>query len=182
MDVQKLPKGPLLHFSALCDFRRPKKIRNFFFNFFLTRVLQKRILDTLKSFCYFWALDMAPTWVVPGLFECWATKILSSFNVELEDFIRHFPELSFDLKKEIFCRICAWSATLFEHQNLSSFQSRESVTPKLPVSWIFSKKAIENYSFIRASVTSEDTISHLNKQAGTSPNWRPAHVSENQDS
>ena len=28
----------------------------------------KRTLDTLKSFCYFWALDMAPTYAVPGLF------------------------------------------------------------------------------------------------------------------
>ena len=27
----------------------------------------KRILDTLKSFCYFWALDMASTYAVPGL-------------------------------------------------------------------------------------------------------------------
>ena len=47
-----------------------KKFKKFgiFFQFFLKRVLQKRILDTLKSFCYFWALDMAPTWAVPGLF------------------------------------------------------------------------------------------------------------------
>ena len=27
MDVQKLPKGPLLHFSALCDLQETKKIR-----------------------------------------------------------------------------------------------------------------------------------------------------------
>ena len=28
----------------------------------------KRIIDTLKSFCYIWSLDMAPTYAVPGLF------------------------------------------------------------------------------------------------------------------
>ena len=27
-----------------------------------------KIIDTLKSFCYFSALDMAPTYAVPGLF------------------------------------------------------------------------------------------------------------------
>ena len=26
-------------------------------------------MDTWKSFCYFWALDMAPTWAGPGLYE-----------------------------------------------------------------------------------------------------------------
>ena len=26
-------------------------------------------LDTLKFFCYFWALDMAPTYALPGLFN-----------------------------------------------------------------------------------------------------------------
>ena len=30
MDVKKLPKGPILHVSALCDLRETKK---FFFNF-----------------------------------------------------------------------------------------------------------------------------------------------------
>ena len=31
----------------------------------------KRIFDTLKSFCYSWATDMAPTYAVPGLFILW---------------------------------------------------------------------------------------------------------------
>ena len=41
MDVQKLPKGPLLHFSALCDLPETKKNRRKiskkmdFFQFFL---------------------------------------------------------------------------------------------------------------------------------------------------
>ena len=29
---------------------------------------RREYFDTLKSFCYFWALDMAPTWAGPGLF------------------------------------------------------------------------------------------------------------------
>ena len=50
MDVQNLPKAPLLHFSALCDLPETKKKskenreknskkKTIFFNFFLTRVL-----------------------------------------------------------------------------------------------------------------------------------------------
>ena len=49
-----------------------------------TRVLQKRQLDTLKSFCYFWALDMAPTYAVPGLLHFEALK---SFIEALKWFI-----------------------------------------------------------------------------------------------
>ena len=37
------------------------------FGFFSSFGYCKRILDTLKTFCYFWALDMAPTWAGPGL-------------------------------------------------------------------------------------------------------------------
>ena len=72
MDAHKLPKGPLLHFSALCDLPETnysnKKFKKFG-TFFFTRVLWKRILDTLKSSCCFGALDWAPTWAVPGLFK-----------------------------------------------------------------------------------------------------------------
>ena len=34
----------------------------------------KNIFDTLKAFCYFWALDMAPIYAVPGLFESVVAK------------------------------------------------------------------------------------------------------------
>ena len=34
----------------------------------------KRILDTLTSYCYFWALDMAPTYADPGLFNISVAK------------------------------------------------------------------------------------------------------------
>ena len=36
------------------------------FGFF--RYRWREYFDTLKSFCCFWALDMAPTWAVSGLF------------------------------------------------------------------------------------------------------------------
>ena len=46
MDVKKLPMGPILHDSALCDLRVTKKIfekfqkkSEFFFQIFLKRVL-----------------------------------------------------------------------------------------------------------------------------------------------
>ena len=45
MDVKKFERVPPFRFFRYC----------------------KRILDTSKSFCYFWALDMAPTYAVPGL-------------------------------------------------------------------------------------------------------------------
>ena len=65
--------SPLLHFSALCDLpetrKISKKIRNFFSQFlvfwelFLSPVVEK-VVFVFESF---WALDMAPTWAVPGL-------------------------------------------------------------------------------------------------------------------
>ena len=56
----KIPKGPSFQFfSALWDF--------------LKKIIKgspiHQYFDILKSFCYFWALDMAPTWTVPGLFS-----------------------------------------------------------------------------------------------------------------
>ena len=56
---------PFYIFRHYATYRRLQKN----FQFFLMQVLSKRILDTLKSFCYFWALIMAPTWAVPGLFR-----------------------------------------------------------------------------------------------------------------
>ena len=43
-----------------------KKSFGFFFQFFPHAGTVEE--NTLKSFCYFWALDMAPTWAVSGLF------------------------------------------------------------------------------------------------------------------
>ena len=44
-------------------------VRLFFKNcFFIKGSSIHQYFDILKPFCYFWALDMAPTWAGPGLF------------------------------------------------------------------------------------------------------------------
>ena len=47
----------------------------------------KRILDSLKPICYFWALDMAPTYADPGLFfKEWKTvKLRVRSPLQLKD-------------------------------------------------------------------------------------------------
>ena len=55
----KIPNGPPFQFfSALWDFFRKKTIKGSPIH---------EYFDILKSFWYFWALDMAPTWAYPGL-------------------------------------------------------------------------------------------------------------------
>ena len=86
MDVEKPQRVPLLVFRhcetlarqglALAGPGAPLGpffwVCNFFGKFFFQKIsifeYCKRVLDTWKSFCYFWALDMAPTWAGPGLF------------------------------------------------------------------------------------------------------------------
>ena len=48
-------------------------------NFWVFRVLWKRILDTLKSFCYFWASDMAPTF--PACFLPLVKREIDEFSL-----------------------------------------------------------------------------------------------------
>ena len=65
MDVEKTQRVPLSVFSALWDF---------FSNFLMSQNFTKvspihQYSDTLKYFCHFWALDMAPTWAGPSLFR-----------------------------------------------------------------------------------------------------------------
>ena len=56
----KVPKGPPFQFFRHCE--------TFFSIFvFIKRSPIHQYFDILKSFCYFWALDMAPTWAVLGL-------------------------------------------------------------------------------------------------------------------
>ena len=43
-------------------------LRAFFKKNFIKVVPTHQYLEILESFCYFWALDMATTWAVPGLF------------------------------------------------------------------------------------------------------------------
>ena len=87
MDVEKPQRVPPFSFSALWDFSasgarasEPRRAtRSIFLSIYFFRKIFfqkisifeycKRVLDTWKSFCYFWALDMAPTWAGPGLFK-----------------------------------------------------------------------------------------------------------------
>ena len=74
MDVQKISRVPLLHFPALYDLPETsktnfeKKFRRIFSQFLvfcellLSPVVEKVVFES------FLALDMAPTWTVPGLF------------------------------------------------------------------------------------------------------------------
>ena len=61
-NVKKIRKGP--SFSAPCHWR--SRCANST-NFWVFRVLKKRILNALKS-SYIWALDIVPTYAVPGMF------------------------------------------------------------------------------------------------------------------
>ena len=104
MDVEKPQRVPPFSFSALWDVSAPgtraseprRATRSNFLvcNFFKKKFEKfsifdfcKRILDTWKSFCYFWALDMAPTWAVPACFQSTrtgqnsSTKVLQNFMV-----------------------------------------------------------------------------------------------------
>ena len=100
----KIPKGPpLSFFSELWDFnffikgspfnflmichRRDEKCQSFHLarqsgpTFGFLGCFRREYFNTLKSFCYFWALDMAPTWAVPGLFL--ETLLLNVINNSL---------------------------------------------------------------------------------------------------
>ena len=67
------PKAPPSNFLMICD-RRDEKCQSVSLarqsgpTFGFLGCFRREYFDTLKSFCYFWALDMAPTWAVPGLF------------------------------------------------------------------------------------------------------------------
>ena len=84
------------------------------------RVLLKRILDTLKSFSYFWALSGAPTYAVPGLFHLLNTlhilnkrldfcsiysTVISSSNEESEFFAFKY-ETQKECRKTKLCLSC----------------------------------------------------------------------------
>ena len=64
---KKSQSVPLLHFSALCDLPETSKknlVSQFlvFSELLLSPVVEKVVFES------YWALDMAPTWAVPGLF------------------------------------------------------------------------------------------------------------------
>ena len=59
MDVGNPQRVLPFSFFRHCETFFPKK--------FIKGSPTHQYFDILKSFCYFWALDMAPTWAVPGL-------------------------------------------------------------------------------------------------------------------
>ena len=77
----------------------------------------KKRLDTLKSFCYFWALDTAPTYAVPGLLkitqEYFATLLSLAFETKLKHALHSsrdcFP--SFEEIETIFTQCAAFVST-----------------------------------------------------------------------
>ena len=83
---------PLSFFFEFCDRMHVEKsqrvlpfsffgIVRLFSIFFLIKWFPiRQFFNILKSFCYFWALDMAPTWAGPGLFLL-ALKELLVFKI-----------------------------------------------------------------------------------------------------
>ena len=86
MDVEKSQRVPLSVFSALWDF---------FPFFFIKGSPIHQYFGISKSFCYFWALDMAPTWAVPGLFIHKFLRDAKCFVVSIEIFILASSSFSF---------------------------------------------------------------------------------------
>ena len=120
MHVEKPQRVPPFSFSALWDFSAPLGpffeyvifSKNFFRKIFFQKIsifeYCKRVLDTWKSFCYFWALDMAPTWAGPGLFFLPFKKIIAfrTFTASLSQLVL---SLTFLVGAFEFFRHCATS-------------------------------------------------------------------------
>ena len=67
---QKCPSFIFLWFATewMNNLNVSPLVRQFGSTFGFFRYRSRKYFDTLKSFCCFWPLDMAPTWAVPGLF------------------------------------------------------------------------------------------------------------------
>ena len=65
------PKGPPFSFFGIA-----RLFKNSF------GCCRSEYFDTLKSFCYFWALYMAPTWAGPGLFSLRQSRMRWKFSTE----------------------------------------------------------------------------------------------------
>ena len=119
MDVEK-PQRVSLSIFRHCETLARHSVQFFSMYFFQKKVFEKfsifdfckRILDTWKSFCYFWALDMAPTWAGPGLLE-WTKRFVVSMESVLESFHMMFamPKKKTFLRTELSSKI--YSETFF---------------------------------------------------------------------
>ena len=95
------------------------------------RVLLKRILDTLKSFCYFWALDMVPTWAVPGLFYLKKTVFRLTFRQKIWNCTDYMHWCHFFCKILLFqlvatCRHCSKSLSKHCYKNCKELNTSVS--------------------------------------------------------
>ena len=104
------PKGPPFNFLEFCDRMDVEKSQRIPLSVFSALW---EYLDTLKSFCYFWALDMAPTWAGLGLFYVSRVLVLDEAVQEETLNILMSPLLSMhSLHSEALRRArlkCCWS-------------------------------------------------------------------------
>ena len=177
MDVEKPQRVPLFSFSALWDVSAPgargseprRATRSIFLvcNFFKKKIFEKfssfdyckRILGTWKSFCYFWALDMAPTWAGPGLlnFHIALWKIWKIFDDSKVPLMMQFwaikqIDASFGLilrkklllEDSVLPSIC--TKKFFMRESFSIFQKIKNISPFL-TQLQFSRVNVTNSSF-----------------------------------
>ena len=96
------------------DVENPQRVHAFIFfgivrlffrkNFFIKGSPTHQYFDILKSFCYFWALDMAPTWAGPGLFHSDVTLFYDVIPV-LVPCSRHVPTCKW-WRERAWVRLC----------------------------------------------------------------------------
>ena len=106
---RKIPKGPPFQFfSALWDFSQ---------KIFLW--CRREYFETLMSFCYFWALDMAPAWAGPDLFKWfWPWYFPSQIWFKSEIFCRRMLFLNITTCKSVqpsveYCGVCCFARSGF---------------------------------------------------------------------
>ena len=115
MDVEKQPKGPFYIFRYNATYQKLQKKSKKFWKFFW--VLLRIVLDTLKSFCYFWALDMAQIWAVPDLLKLSMPFTLSILTfcvcvaelIELMLIGKDSSERPFWIRSRVWMMRCDWS-------------------------------------------------------------------------
>ena len=111
------PKVPLLQFfwwfatEWMKNLKVSPLVRQFGSTFRFFRYRRREYFDTLKCFCCFWALDMAPTWAVPGLFFFFSWQSHSEWSTFLQSFVHLFNQ--FSEKQEIVGSILALNHKFF---------------------------------------------------------------------
>ena len=95
------------------------------------------ILGNLKSFCYFWALDMAPTWAVPGLFRfCNAWILGKTQKCAMFDSGQRRPfVLFFNLNNNYYC---SNSAVFLYTASNDKITKQETLKALVPLHLLFS--------------------------------------------